>query len=111
MKYVLLICADESELLPPEEIGALPEHQAWLDEVGRRGAFLVGHQLRTADDATTVRRRNDEVLVADGPFVETKEQIGGFVVLECADLDEAIELAAAHPIAATGLVEVRPVWE
>ena len=61
-------------------------------------------------DATTVRVRDGQTLVADGPFAETKEQIGGFDILECADLDEAIELASKHPVAKFGTLELRPFW-
>jgi hypothetical protein len=58
-----------------------------------------------------VRARDGEVLISDGPFVETKEQIGGFALIECDDLDEAVEVASRHPFAAHGVIEVRPVWE
>ena len=66
--------------------------------------------MLTVADATTVRIRGGEVLVTDGPFAETKEQIGGFDVIECADLDEAIEVASKHPVATYGSVDVRPFW-
>jgi hypothetical protein len=62
-------------------------------------------------DATTVRVRDAEVLLSDGPFAESKEQIAGFDIIECADLDEAIEVAAKHPVAAFGSIEVRPFWQ
>ena len=75
-----------------------------------RGVRLQGAPLRPVSDATTVRVRQDEVLISDGPFAETKEQIGGFDILECADLDEAIEVAAKHPVARIGTIEVRPFW-
>jgi hypothetical protein len=65
--------------------------------------------LRPASAATTVRRRSGEVLLTDGPYAETKEQIVGFDLIECENLDEAIEIAAAHPVAAAGMVEVRPL--
>jgi hypothetical protein len=61
-------------------------------------------------DGTTVRVRDKEVLIADGPFAETKEQIAGYDILECADLDEAIEVASKHPVAPFGVIEVRPFW-
>lgn len=111
MRYVLLICDDETDPRGPEEIAATPEHKAFIAECERRGVLQGGYRLRPSDDATSVRRRDDEVLVSDGPFVETKEQIGGFAVLDCADLDEAIEVASLHPWARTGVIEVRPVWE
>jgi hypothetical protein len=71
---------------------------------------LQGDRLRPISDATTVRVRDEEVLIVDGPFAETKEQIAGYDILECADLDEAIEVAAKHPVARFGAIEVRPFW-
>jgi hypothetical protein len=76
-----------------------------------RGVRLQGHQLRPVSDASSVRVRDGEVLVADGPFAETKEQIAGFDIIEAADLDEAIEVASRHPVASYGTVEVRPFEE
>ncbi len=111
MKYALLICDDESELRTTEEIESDPVHVTWLADLERRGARLYGARLRPTVDATTVRVRKGETLVSDGPFAETKDFIGGVVIVECADLDEAIAIAAGHPCAATGSVEIRPVWE
>ncbi|REE71171.1 hypothetical protein C8E05_0517 [Rhodococcus wratislaviensis] len=111
MKYVLLICDDESVSPTNEELAADPVHQAWWEDVQRRGGLLVGQRLRPVVDATTVRVRGGETLVSDGPFAETKDFVGGFVMVECANLDEAIEIAAGHPYARWGGVEVRPVWE
>ncbi|MBC2644161.1 MULTISPECIES: YciI family protein [unclassified Rhodococcus (in: high G+C Gram-positive bacteria)] len=111
MKYVLLICDDESVSPTNEELAADPVHQAWWADVQRRGGLLVGRRLRPVVDATTVRVRDGETLVSDGPFAETKDFVGGFVMVECANLDEAIEIAAGHPYARWGGVEVRPVWE
>jgi hypothetical protein len=70
-----------------------------------------GERLRPTADATTVRVQNGEVLTSDGPFAETKEQIGGFYLIDCKDLDEAIEIAAKIPGAKHGSIEVRPIWE
>jgi hypothetical protein len=113
VKYMLLICADESAELSPE-VGAQmgPATDAWVEEMGRRGIRLQGDRLRPVSDATTVSVRGGEVLIADGPFAETKEQIAGFDIIECADLDEAIEVAAKHPVArlGRGRIEVRPFW-
>jgi hypothetical protein len=67
--------------------------------------------LRPAEDATTVRVREEEVLLSDGPFAETKEQIAGYDIIECENLDEAIEVASRHPVARFGSIEVRPLWE
>ena len=71
---------------------------------------LQGDRLRPVADATSVRVRGGEVLLSDGPYAETKEQVGGYDVIECADLDEAIEVASKHPVARFGTVEVRPFW-
>ena len=111
MRYMLMICTDETVSLSPAEILADPEMRGWLGEIERRGVARGGERLRPRADATTVRVRNDEVLTSDGPFAETKEIVGGFNILNCSDLDEAIELAAKHPAARYGAVEVRPIWE
>ncbi len=111
MNYVLLICDDESVSPTNEELAADPVHQAWSEDLDRRGAEIHGLRLRPAVDATTVRVRGDETLISDGPFAETKDVVGGVVVVECADLDEAIAIAAGHPYARWGGVEIRPVWE
>ncbi|MEV3962253.1 YciI family protein [Nocardia sp. NPDC050193] len=111
MKYVLLICDDETSSPSPAEIATDPAHRAYAAKVDRRGARWGGARLRPVADATTVRVRDGETLVSDGPFAETKDFIGGIDILECADLDEAIELAARHPYALHGAIEVRPVWE
>jgi hypothetical protein len=112
MRYALLICADEKgmEARSPEEASAsLNEYLQFGEEMGKRGVLQGGERLRPTTDATTVRVRDGEILTLDGPFAETKEQIGGFYVIECKDLDEAIDWAAKIPGAATGSVEVRPV--
>lgn len=111
MKYVLLICHDEEHSESPKEIDSWPEHRAWAADLERRGGRLAGARLRPVVDATTVRVREGETLVSDGPFAETKDFVGGLVLVECANLDEAIEIAAGHPFARWGSVEIRPVWE
>jgi hypothetical protein len=111
MKYMLMICRDESvELSPEERADVVSSTEAWVEEMDGRGVRLLGHALRRVSDATTVRARGGDMLVADGPFAETKEQIAGFDVIECADLDEAIEVASKHPVARFGTIEVRPFW-
>ena len=113
MKYVLLICGDESgagAVSPEEEQATLAEYGAWAGEMAQRGALQGGERLRPSTDATTVQVRDGKVLTSDGPFAETKEQIGGYFVLDCQNLDEAIEAAAKLPGARHGSVEVRPVW-
>jgi hypothetical protein len=106
MEYLLLICVDESVQVTAED--ANPD--GWIAETGRRGVRRDGHRLRPVADATTVQVRGGEVVVSDGPFAETKEQVGGYDVLECADLDEAIEIASRHPAATFGTIEIRPFW-
>jgi hypothetical protein len=112
MKYMLTIWADESaEVTPEERAAALTATTSWVDEMTRRGVLLHGGPLRSVSEAKTVRVCDGEVLVADGPFAETKEQVGGYAVVECADLDAAIAVAAAHPVARTATIEVRSFWE
>ena len=112
MRYMLMICDDESgQVGPPAEVEADPRFRAWDEEMGRRGVLRGGGRLRPSSDATTVRVRDDEVLISDGPFAESKEQMGGYDLIECADLDEAIEVASKHPVAKFGVIEVRPLWE
>ncbi len=108
---MLMICNDESIVLSPAEVGALPQIQAWAADVDARKMRRGGARLRPSSDATTVRVRDGETLVSDGPFAETKEQMGGFDILDCASLDEAIEIAARHPAADGGVIEIRPLWE
>ena len=114
MRYLLLICTDESamEAASPEESQAsLAEYIAFGEEMTKRGVLTGGERLRPTVDATTVRVRDGETLTSDGPFAETKEQIGGFYAVDCKNLDEAIEVAAKIPGARTGTIEVRPIWE
>jgi len=113
MKYLLLICRDPAIELSPEERAAMPGWvDAWVAEMEARQILLPGgHELRPASDAATVRVRGGETLIADGPFAETKEQIGGFDVIECSSLDQAIEVAAKHPVTRFGALEIRPFWE
>jgi hypothetical protein len=114
MRYALLICTDEKamEAVSPEEAQAsLNEYLAFGEEMGKRGVLQGGERLRPTTDATTVRVRDGEVLTADGPFAETKEQVGGFYLVDCKDLDEAIEVASRIPGARLGTIEVRPIWE
>jgi len=114
MRYALLICMDEVayEARSPEEASAtLAEYGAFGEEMGKRGVLQGGERLRPTTDATTVRVRDGEVLTSDGPFAETKEQIGGFYLVDCKDLDEAIDVASNIPGARDGSIEVRPIWE
>ena len=89
----------------------MPRWFAYTQEIQDAGVMRAGEALHGADSATTVRVRDGKRLTSDGPFAETKEVLGGFYVLECADLDEAIEIAAKHPAAGYGTIEIRPVLE
>lgn len=111
MRYMLMICGDESLMPALEPVSAVSGCNTWAQEMERRGVLRGGAGLRRASDATTVRVRQDNVLLSDGPFAETKDQIGGYNMIECEDLDEAIEIASKHPAARFGSVEVRPVWD
>jgi hypothetical protein len=111
MRYVLLICGDENLAPGPEHEDEEPM-TSWFTEMDGRGVRQTSVRLRTTGTATTVRAEDSgEVLLTDGPFAETKEQILGFEVIDCADLDEALEIAGKHPSARYGPIEVRPVWE
>ena len=86
-------------------------YQAFGEEMAHRGVLRGGERLRPTTDATTVRVVDGDVVVSDGPFAETKEQMGGFYLVECEDLDQAIEVASKIPAARHGSIEVRPIWE
>ena len=112
MKYMLIHCIDEAAERsgdPDRRVLAAPSIESWLFEMEGRGVLLHGDRLRNVSDATTVQVRSQELLVSDGPFAETKEQIAGYDVIDCADLDEAIEVASKHPTAWYGTIEVRPI--
>jgi hypothetical protein len=109
MKYMMFVVAD------PEAEGQAPdpevdEIEVWADKYVASGNHIIGDRLRPTEDATTIRRRGGKLLITDGPFAETREWIAGFDVLECADLDEAIEIASKHPMSADGRIELRPFW-
>lgn len=114
MRYQLLICTDENAelaLSPDEETAMMAEYAVFVEEMGKQGILQGGERLRPTTDATTVRVRDGEVLTTDGPFAETKEQIGGYFIVDCKDLDEAVEVAGKIPGARHGSIEVRPIWE
>jgi hypothetical protein len=111
VKYACLIYSSEEawEQLPPEGRAEVYERYAELERELVAGKRLVrGAELQPITTATTVRVRDGETIVTDGPFAETREQLGGFLVLECADMDEAVAWAARIPSAERGAVEVRP---
>jgi hypothetical protein len=105
VKYMMFVCADPE---PDTDTGNMPDIDVWVAENDAAGRRLQGMALAPKSTATTVRVRNGQLLVSDGPFAETKEVIVGFDLLECADLDEAIEVARTHPMARRGRIEIRP---
>jgi hypothetical protein len=113
VKYLLLVCWDaermnaQTEPDAPNEDG---EGFPWVDDLRARGIWKIGDQLASPRRARTVRVRDGKRLVTDGPFAETKEAVGGFDLIECDSFDEAVEIAASHPIAQFGAIEVRPLW-
>jgi len=112
MQYLLTIYVDESAVaaVPPEQGLQMTEaYEALTAELKEAGAFLGGEGLQGTSTATTVRVRDGEPLLTDGPFAETREQLAGYYLLECADLDEAVRWAAKVPSATRGSIEVRPV--
>jgi hypothetical protein len=114
MRYALLICDEEkrqAEMSSDEAATQTAEYMAFGEEMGARGVLRDGARLHPTTSATTVRVRDGEVLTTDGPFAETKEQMGGFYIVECGDLDEAIEVASRIPSARHGSIEIRPIWE
>jgi hypothetical protein len=114
MKYLMLVCWDaermDAQADPDPADAANKESFPWLDDVQARGVWVTGDQLAPPRRARSVRVRDGKPLVTDGPFAETKEAVGGFDLLECGSLDEAVEIAAAHPVAQLGTIEVRPLW-
>jgi hypothetical protein len=107
MKYLMLHTLDESATPNTETCGVPDQLAAWVEEMTSRGVLLDGARLRPVADATTVRAPGGKVLVTDGPFAETKEQIAGYDVIECPDLDSAVAVASAHPTTQVGSIEVR----
>ena len=112
MRYALLVCIDENtELSEDDAERQYVEFMGFQDEMQARGVLISRERLRPTSLSTTVRVREEGLVVADGPFAETKEQIAGFYIIECEDLDEAIEIASRNPGARYGTIEVRPAWE
>jgi hypothetical protein len=105
MKYMMFVCTDTE---PETDESRVPDIEAWVSDNDAAGRRVTGNVLAPPSAATTVRVRGGQVLLSDGPFAETKEVIVGFDILECADLDEAIAVAAAHPMAHHGRMELRP---
>ena len=111
MKYMLLIYSAETAINEEERQHCYEESTALTHELNSRGQFLGANPLQPVSTATTVRIREGKRLVTDGPFAETKEQLGGYYILECENIDEALAYAAKIPAAENGSIEVRPVWE
>jgi hypothetical protein len=109
MRYLLLISADERTAQKQMEEGDFRGFEEWYSDLERRGVLEIHVGLHESPSATTVRVRDGETLLTDGPFMEGREQVGGLVLVNCRDLDEAIEIAAGHPAANVGQVEIRPV--
>lgn len=110
MRYMLMFWDDDfAEVLPDGGAALVAAIRLWVDDMTSRGIRLHGSALAYATEARIVRVRDGEMLVSDGPYAETKEQVGGYDVIECPDLDTAIKVAAAHPLARTATVEVRPL--
>ncbi|MFJ3222195.1 YciI family protein [Streptomyces sp. NPDC086783] len=112
MRYVLFVCAPGDGEPGPRESADDPRLASYIGDARGREVVRGGARLRPPADATSVRVRDGEVLIGDGPFMESPQHIAGFDLIEVADLDEAVSLAACHPAARSGgSVEVRPVWE
>ncbi len=114
MQYLLMIYAAESAEPTPgsdQFMQLIQEYGAFTEEVKAAGAFIGGEPLEPVATATTVRVRDGESLVTDGPFAETKEVLGGYYLLECENLDQALEYAAKIPSAKYGSIEVRPIMQ
>ena len=114
MKYLCLVIVDEKKLnaMPRDDFHTLVDESLAYDNVLRKsGNFLAAHALEFVSSAKTIRALNGNTLVTDGPFAETREQIGGFILMEAQDLNEAVRLASKVPVLRLGAVEVRPVKE
>jgi hypothetical protein len=109
MKYMLLIYLDEQALSEPERQECYAESTQLAHQIHASGQYLAANPLHPTSMATSVRVRNGKRLVTDGPFAETREQLGGYFLIEAKNLDEAIGVAARIPMARKGTVEVRPV--
>ena len=114
MRFMMLVCWDPESMNAQTEPDPTdpPDEKSfpWLDDVQARGIWVTGDQLAPPRRARTVRVRDGKPIVTDGPFAETKEAVGGFDIIECGSLDEAVEIAAKHPLAELGTIEVRPLW-
>jgi hypothetical protein len=114
MRYLMLICWDAEKMnaqTEPEPTNSPDEERfPWLDNVQAQGIWVAGEHLAPPRRARSVRVRDGKPMITDGPFAETKEVVGGFDIIECASIEEAVEVAARHPAAQIGTIEVRPLW-
>ena len=114
MKYLLLVCWDaeamNGQTEPDSAVDQDEESFPWLDDLQAQGRWITGDQLAPPRRARSVRVRDGKAIVTDGPFTETKEAVGGFDLVEADSLEEAVEIAAGHPVAQVGTIEVRPLW-
>ena len=114
MKYLCLIYSDEKRVasLPDQESKRfLDEYMAFTDSIRKSGHYVGAERLRPTHTATTIQSRNGKISMTDGPFAETKEQLGGFYMINAKNLDEAIAIASRIPGTRVGSIEVRPIWE
>ena len=106
MRFMMFVCVAQHAHVPADE-STVPDIDVWVADTDRDGSRVDGEVLAAPSEAKTVRVRDGRLLLTDGPFAETKEYIAGFDILECADLDAAVAIAAAHPMAHTHMIEVR----
>jgi hypothetical protein len=114
MKYLCLIYDDEQQMMkrPRDETGKMSaDYMTYTEGIKKSGHYLCGNALQPTHTATTVRSRGGKVSTTDGPFAETKEQLGGYYLIEAKDLNDAIQVASRIPSAKSGSIEVRPIHE
>jgi hypothetical protein len=113
MQYLMLVCRDaDDSATPPTQADrdGAPDVEQWWHAANDAGAHVMGERLRPAPEAMTVRVRDGELLVTQGPFTEVSELIAGFDVLECDSVQQAVEIASGHPMAHAGVIELRAMW-
>lgn len=114
MRYLLMIYTNEqadADRTPEQQEANMGAYFAFTNEVREAGVYVGGEALQPTPTATSVRVRNGQTSTTDGPFAETKEQLGGYYMLDCENLDQAIAYAAKIPGAKDGCIEIRPIWE
>jgi hypothetical protein len=114
MQYLLLLHVNESgwsQLTPEQQAQGTAAYMAYGEALRKAGTFVGSNRLKPSSNATTVHIDNGKTQVLDGPYTDTKEQIGGYYLIDVPDLDQALSWAARCPAASHGVVEVRPVWQ